>query len=94
MSTDVLTESAPLTYHMDLSQVRQQLERANRYPQNISYTERIVCSLVGAGLAGFGLTRRSIPGALLAAAGAAFIERGATGHCSVYKKLGFNSSQK
>ncbi len=77
----------PLTFHMDLGTVRQQLERAERMAPNISQMERMASSIIGSGLAGLGLSRRSIPGALLAIAGIALLERGLTGRCGIYEQM-------
>lgn len=88
------TASEPLTYHMDLTQVQQNLERARRTGQNISGMEQIGSTLLGAGLLTFGVSRRSIPGALLACAGIALLERGVTGHCGLYEQVGINTAEK
>jgi len=83
-----------LTYHMELGEVRQQLARAERLAPNTSGMERIASAVVGASLAAFGISRRSIPGVLLALAGIALLERGATGRCGIYEQLGIDTSRK
>jgi uncharacterized membrane protein len=47
----------------------------------------------GSALGIYGLTRGSLAGLGLAAAGGALISRGATGHCSVFGALGFNTAE-
>ena len=60
----------------------------NRVTRNIGDTERLIYSILGGTLLIGGLTRRSLPGLALFATGAAFLYRGATGHCKVYESLG------
>ena len=60
---------------------------------NVAQTERIGSIAAGAGLALYGLSRKSLGGLLLAVVGGALIKRGATGHCEMYAKLGINSRQ-
>ena len=64
-----------------------------RLTQNVPPVERIGSIGIGAALVGYGLSRRSLGGLLIAAAGGALIGRGATGHCALYEKLGINSGQ-
>ena len=59
--------------------------------QNIGQIERVVSSILGGSLLIGGLSRRSLPGLALAATGAAFLYRGATGHCKVYESLGLDT---
>lgn len=59
--------------------------------QNIGEIERVVSSILGGTLLLGGLARRSLPGLALAATGAAFLYRGATGHCKVYESLGLDT---
>ncbi len=58
---------------------------------NVSQGERIGSTAAGAFFIGFGLTRRSLPGLLLALGGAALLRRGLTGHCELYQKMGLDS---
>lgn len=59
---------------------------------NVGDSERWL-SLVGGGLLGiYGLTRRSLGGLALAAAGGSLAYRGVTGHCSLYGALGLNTA--
>ena len=60
---------------------------------NVTQPERIGSVAAGAGLVVYGASRKSFTGLLIALVGGALIRRGATGHCSVYQKLGVNSRQ-
>ena len=62
--------------------------------QNVAPTERITSAVIGAAAIGFGLSRRSLPGLLLAALGGALVHRGVTGHCHMYKALGINTRER
>ena len=56
--------------------------------RNISDWERLASGLGGALLIGYGLARRpSLMSAVLAMVGVLLLERGATGHCSLYRAL-------
>lgn len=55
---------------------------------NVGRTERMVSTAGGGVLALLGMKRGGVPGALLAAAGAALAHRGITGHCAVYSAMG------
>jgi uncharacterized membrane protein len=61
---------------------------------NVSHPERWFSVIAGAALAAYGLTRRTIPGWLSAAAGGVLIWRGATGHCFVYDSVGFSTAKE
>src|SRR5262249_28356922 len=43
-------------------------------------------------LIAYGLSRRTLPGLVLAGVGASLVYRGVTGHCSVYQALGLSSA--
>lgn len=60
---------------------------------NVSKGERVLSAALGTMLAARGLRRRSLGGALIAAAGGSLLYRGVTGHCGVYEKLGFSSNR-
>jgi uncharacterized membrane protein len=60
---------------------------------NVPTAERAGSIGLGAALALYGLSRRSLGGTLLALAGGSLIFRGATGHCALYRKLGINSGR-
>ena len=57
---------------------------------NVGQKERWVSMVAGGALAAYALRRRDVPGGVAALAGAAFLYRGATGHCDVYEALGVN----
>lgn len=60
--------------------------------RNVGDWERIASGLGGAALLGYGLARRpSIASALMAVGGVMLLERGLTGHCSLYGTLGMNT---
>lgn len=59
---------------------------------NVSTAERVVSGLVGAGLIAPVLTRPSGGRILLAAAGAAVLQRALTGHCNLYQALGVTTA--
>jgi uncharacterized membrane protein len=68
-----------------------QLEAEYR-PRNVHQNERIVSAIIGSALIFFGVRRRSWLGRVLAAAGGALIERGASGRCGVYSALRLSSA--
>jgi len=57
---------------------------------NVGHVERWISMAAGGALAAYGLKRRDVPGGVAAVAAAAFLYRGATGHCDVYQALGVN----
>jgi uncharacterized membrane protein len=60
--------------------------------RNVSDWERAASGLGGAILLAYGLARRpSMASIVMAIGGAMLLERGATGHCSLYRALGLNS---
>lgn len=68
-------------------------EGQDRGGRNVGGPERLA-SLAGGGLLALaGLKRGGLGGALAALAGAALLERGATGHCRVYGSLGLSSAR-
>ena len=62
-------------------------------PQNVGEIERVFSSILGGMMLIGGLSRRSVPGLALAATGAAFLYRGATGQCKVYESLGLDTNR-
>jgi uncharacterized membrane protein len=64
--------------------------------QNVGVAERWASAIGGGALALYGLirglTRRSIPGALLAALGASLAYRGIGGRCPVYSAFGIDTT--
>jgi uncharacterized membrane protein len=67
------------------------LDEWRRGDANVSETERWVSMIGGGALVLYGLSKRSIAGIVLAAAGGALVYRGKTGHCPVYEKLGVST---
>ena len=62
---------------------------------NVAGVERWASALGGAALTAYGIRQlrdRSVPGAVMAAAGTALIYRGATGHCAVYATAGISTA--
>jgi uncharacterized membrane protein len=78
----------------DIDQLSKPLDQV-RAAMNINVTkpERIGSVAAGAALALYGLSRKSLPGVLLALVGGALLKRGITGHCEMYTALGVNSRQ-
>ncbi|MCK6545770.1 DUF2892 domain-containing protein [Myxococcota bacterium] len=76
------------TTDLDLLGYEQGLsERGTTRAPNVGETERWISMIAGGALVVYGLTRRSIPGALVALAGGALVRRGVTAHCPVYERL-------
>lgn len=61
-------------------------------PVNVGEAERYGSILGGAALVAAGLSRRNLPGLLLAALGGAFIVRGIGGHCRLYDSIGVSTA--
>ena len=61
-------------------------------PVNVGETERYGSLIAGAALAAVGLSRRSLPGLLVAAVGGLFVMRGLGGHCRLYDSIGVSTS--
>lgn len=59
---------------------------------NVPLEERIASGLAGGALVAMGLTRGSLGGLVLAAAGGGLLYRGVTGHCMLYQMLGVDRS--
>ena len=59
---------------------------------NVGEQERRFSLVTGGALTLFGLTLRSLPGALLALTGAGLVYRGATGHCAGYATFGMSTA--
>jgi uncharacterized membrane protein len=59
---------------------------------NVGDSERAVSVAAGAILALLGVSRRSLPGALIAAVGGGLIYRGVTGHCPAYSAMGVDTN--
>jgi uncharacterized membrane protein len=61
-------------------------------PVNVGELERYGSIVGGAALAAIGLSRRNLPGLLLAALGGVFVARGVAGHCRVYESIGVSTA--
>ncbi|HEV3469172.1 MAG TPA: SRPBCC family protein [Pyrinomonadaceae bacterium] len=59
---------------------------------NVGQVERWVSAIGGGALALYGVTRGSLGGVALALVGAALVQRGYSGHCSLYEAVGFSSA--
>lgn len=59
---------------------------------NVGNTERNVSLAAGSLLTILGLSRRSVPGLLIAGVGGAMLYRGATGKCPMYSSLGVDTA--
>ncbi len=59
---------------------------------NVGDTERLLSFVGGTALGLFGLSRGSLGGLALAAAGGSLVYRGATGHCSLYQALDISTA--
>jgi uncharacterized membrane protein len=62
--------------------------------RNVGNAERIVSLAAGSILTGLGMSRKSVPGLLIAGIGGGLLFRGATGHCGVYEKLGLDTTHR
>lgn len=78
--------------YMDIEFPGDVREARVRQGRNISETERWASAAAGAGLAFYGLSRRSGSGWLVAGLGALLVRRGLSGHCHTYQALGLNSA--
>ncbi len=58
---------------------------------NVARAERVGSVAIGAALVTYGLRRRDPAGAVAALIGSAFVVRGATGHCPVYRAMGVST---
>lgn len=61
-------------------------------PVNVGELERYGSVLGGAALVAAGLSRRSLPGLLLAGLGGLFIVRGTAGYCKLYESIGVSTA--
>ena len=60
---------------------------------NLSEKERAISLAAGAIAVVMGISRLSIPGLIVAGIGAGLLNRGATGHCGLYEKLGVDTNE-
>jgi hypothetical protein len=59
---------------------------------NVGDGERVLSTLAGAGLITSGMVKGSMFGALMAVGGAVLMQRGLTGHCGLYQRMGRNTA--
>jgi uncharacterized membrane protein len=64
-----------------------------RSRRNLGDVERWASVAAGAGLAAYGLSKRSWSGLMLAGLGGVLLRRGVTAHCDIYNALGINTSR-
>lgn len=60
---------------------------------NVGGAERVASTIGGGALVAYGLSRKSVGGALLAVLGVGLAYRGATGHCAAYYAFGVDTAQ-
>jgi len=77
---------------MDMEFPGDMIEARVRSGQNISDVERWGSIAAGAGLALYGISRRTPGGWLMAGLGAVLVQRGVSGHCHTYGLLGINTA--
>jgi uncharacterized membrane protein len=68
-------------------------QQGEQSQQNVSQAERTVSLAAGSILAVLGLSRKSLPGLLIAGVGGSLVYRGVTGHCSTYESLGIDTAE-
>lgn len=61
---------------------------------NVGNRERTASAVLGAALLVNGIVRPSVWHTLLALAGALLLQRGVTGHCSLYRNLGVDTAAR
>src|SRR4051812_25105093 len=84
------TATPPMTHSLSSGARPQEAQRSTPYT-NVGDPERWLSLIGGGALALFGLSRRSLGGLALAAAGGSLIYRGISGHCSLYQALDINT---
>lgn len=89
-SAAILAAGAPGTSRALQKRMENIAEHERR--TNVGNPERWFSVVAGTALAAYGLTRRSVSGALLAGAGGVLAWRGATGHCPLYGALGLTTA--
>ncbi|HMF60057.1 MAG TPA: SRPBCC family protein [Vicinamibacterales bacterium] len=78
--------------YMDIEFPGDVREARVRQGRNISDLERWTSVAAGAGLAVYGVSRRSARGWLMAGLGALLVQRGVSGHCHTYDALGISTA--
>lgn len=67
------------------------MQSLSRSPRNVARSERVGSVAIGAALVTYGARRRDPVGLIAAMFGGAFVLRGATGHCPVYRAIGVST---
>lgn len=78
-----------------LREFRQELkanQRSTHSRKNVGNGERLLSAAAGLTFGAVGLSRKDLPGLLIAGLGGALLYRGARGHCSAYSALGINTA--
>lgn len=81
----------PLTYHMDLSSIREEIGSELPKFKNVAEPERWASMFGGGGLVAYGLSRRDLPGLAIAALGGFLFNRGSSGYCALYNQMNVNT---
>ena len=77
---------------MESKQQRREEPGGEESRVNVGTTERVGSAIGGGALVAYGLTRRSLGGALLAGLGGVLAWRGVTGSCPVYRAVGMSTA--
>lgn len=67
---------------------------SNRSGVNVGNAERVLSGATGAALLALGLSRKSLPGLLVAGVGGLIAWRGVSGHCLTYSALGMDTTDR
>jgi uncharacterized membrane protein len=94
-----ITAAAPRRTKRGSARTNGAVDHAPRYswpaadasPHNVARPERVGSVALGAALVTYGLRRRDPAGVVAAVLGGAFVLRGATGHCPVYRAMGVST---
>jgi uncharacterized membrane protein len=91
-ATARVSEQVSRRTHDTLSRIHDAVSPAQEV--NVGDNERVASALAGAGLIASGIKKRSPLGMLMAAGGAVLMQRGLTGHCGLYERMGRNTATK
>ncbi len=69
-------------------------DRDRRPAINVNENERLISGAAGAMLTLLGISRRSIPGLILAGVGGSLLYRAASGHCPLYEAFGIDTNDR
>src|SRR4051812_8138081 len=82
-----------LEQRFDFGEEQRQRREEHERRVNVGQNERAVSVAAGAILAIQGISRGTITGLLTAAVGGMLINRGASGHCGMYQRLGLDTAK-